>query len=53
MQTYDLKLQMTPMTKQHLDLEHQLSTSQAKMRSFTMQHLDQGKMTSLPYSQAT
>ena len=47
---------MTRMTKQHLDLEHQLfsrATSQAKMRSVTMQHLDQGKMNSLPYSQAT
>ena len=62
MQTLDLEQQMTkqsPVSKQHLDLEHQLfsrTTSQAKMRSFTMQHLDQGKMTSLPYrtsSQAT
>jgi hypothetical protein len=41
-----------PVTKQHLDLGHQpfsRTTSQGKMRSSTMQHLDQGKRTSLPY----
>ena len=48
-----------PVTKQHLDLEHQLfsrTTIHAKMRSSTMQHLVQGKMTSLSHrtsSQAT
>ena len=55
MQTLDLEQQLTkqpPVTKQHLDLEHQLfsrTTRQATMRSFTMQHLDQEKMTSLSY----
>ena len=39
---------------QPLDLEQQMinqppvTSSQAKMRSLTMQHLDLGKMTSLP-----
>jgi hypothetical protein len=39
-------------TKKHLDLEDQLfsrTTSNAKMRNSTMQHLDQREMTSLSH----
>ena len=55
MQALDLEQWLTKqayVTKQHLDLEHQLfsrSTSQAKIRNSTMQHLDKGEMTSLSH----
>ena len=35
--------------EQQLTNQPPVTITQAKMRSFTMQHLDQGKMTSLPY----
>ena len=51
MQALDLEQRLTKqasVTEQHLDLFFR-TTSHAKMRNSTMQHLDQGEMTSLSH----